>query len=208
MLFLFISLACFAVFAAIFAATFAIDHYASLWETADPNSWHGRFSSWAENSRKLDVIQGLSGLASALACLVFLGAIVYALMYVGFGENQFAVYITGGPGNGGGETLRRFDATSGELERMPIFEYVDSHRIVKGRVSSILPIGGGLMHICVANGDYCGLSDSSLNLKPGDTAYVRLGRPPNSQRRPPGWTITADEAKALEATTKFTIENR
>jgi hypothetical protein len=208
MLFLFVSLACFAVFAAVFAATFAIDHFASVWESADAKSWHGRFSSWATNSRKLDIIKGLSGLASALAALVFLGSIVYALMYVGIGENRFAVYITGAPGSGGGDTLRWFSATNGELQRMPVFEYVDSHRIVKGRVSSILPIGGGLMHICVANGDYCGLSDSSLDLKPGDTAYVRLGRPLNSQRRPPGWTITADEAKALEATTKFTIENR
>jgi len=206
MLFLFISLACFALFAAIFAATFAIDHFASIWETAGTDSWHGRFSSWATNSKKLDVIKGLSGLASALACLVFLAAVFYALIFVGFGERRFAVYITGGSGTGGGETLRQFDATSGELKRLPVFEYVDSHRIVRGRVSSILPIGGGLMHVCVASGDYCGLADSSMKLKPGDTAYIRIGRPATSPRRPPGWTITADEAKALEATSKFTIE--
>jgi hypothetical protein len=91
---------------------------------------------------------------------------------------------------------------------MPVFEYVDSHRIVKGRVSSILPIGGGLTHVCVANGDYCGLADSSLGLKSGDTAYIRVGRPPTGQRRPPGWTITADEAQSLAATGQVAIENK
>jgi hypothetical protein len=88
-----------------------------------------------------------------------------------------------------------------------MFEYVDSRRIVKGRVSSLTPIGGGLTHVCVANGDYCGLADSSLELKAGDTAYIRIGRPPTGPRRPPGWTITADEAKSLAATARFTIEN-
>ncbi len=209
MLFLFISLACFALFAAVFAATFAIDHFASVWQTADANSRRGRFSYWAANSNKLDVAKGLSGLASALACLVVFVAIFYALMFVGVGgDRSFAVYLTGRPGTGGGETIRQFSATRGELNQMPVFEYVDSHRIVTGRISSILPIGGGLMHICVANGEYCGLADSSLELKPGDTAYIRIGRPPSSQRRPPGWTITAAEAKSLAATANFTIENR
>ena len=207
MVFLFISLVCFALFTALFAATFAIDHFAAIWQTADANSRRGRFSYWAANSQKLDVVKGLSGLASALACLVVFVAIFYALLFAGVGgERRFAVYLTGGPGTGGGETLREFSATSRELNRMPMFEYVDSHRIVKGRISSILPIGGGLTHICVANGEYCGLADSSLGLKPGDTAYIRIGRPATSPRRPPGWTITADEAKALEATSKFTIE--
>jgi hypothetical protein len=209
MLFLFISLACFAVFAATFAATFAIDHFARIWETADANRWRGRFSSWATNSQKLDVVKGLSGLASALACLVLFVAIFYALLFVGVGgERSFAVYLTGRPGTGGAGTLRQFSATSGELNRLPVFEYVDSHRIVKGRVSSILPIGGGLTHVCVANGDYCGLADSSLELKPGDTAYIRIGRPAASQRRPPGWTITASEAQSLAATANFTVEDR
>jgi hypothetical protein len=89
-----------------------------------------------------------------------------------------------------------------------MFEYVDSRRIVKGRVSSLTPIGGGLTHVCVANGDTCGLADSSLELKAGDTAYIRIGRPPTGPRRPPGWTITASEAQSLAATDKFTIENR
>jgi hypothetical protein len=89
-----------------------------------------------------------------------------------------------------------------------MFDYIDSHRIVKGRVSSILPIGGGLTHICVADGSYCGLADSSLALKSGDIAYIRIGRPLTGQRRPPGWTITADEAKTLTATAQFTIENK
>jgi hypothetical protein len=209
MVFLFVSLACFALFLAIFAATFAIDHFASMWETADANSWRGHFSSWATNNQTLDTVKGLSGVASALACLAFLGAIFYALTFVGVGgERRFAVYVTGGPGSGGGETPREFYATRGELNRMPMFEYVDSRRIVKGRVSSIMPIGGGLTHVCVANGDYCGLADSSLELKSGDTAYIRVGRPPTGQRRPPGWTITADEAKSLAATAKFTIENK
>jgi hypothetical protein len=206
MLFLFISLACFALFAAIFASTFAIDHFAAIWETEAPGSWRGRFSNWATNSKGIDVTKGLSGLASAIACLAFLVAIFDTLMFVGFDERRFAVYLTGGPGSG--QSLREFYATKGELNRMPIFEYVDNHRIVQGRVSSILPIGGGLTHICVANGEYCGLSDSSLELKPGDTAYIRIGRPPTGQRRPPGWTITAGEAKSLAATAKFTIENK
>jgi hypothetical protein len=207
MFFLFISLACFALFAAIFAATFAIDHFASMWQTADAGSWRGRFSNWAANSNKLDVVKGVSGLTSALACLVVFVAIFYALMFVGVDERRFAVYLTGGPGRGA-QTLREFSATSGELNRMPMVEYVDSHRIVKGRVSSILPIGGGLTHVCVANGDYCGLADSSLELKLGDTAYIRIGRPPTGQRRPPGWSITADEAKSLAARASFTIENK
>jgi len=75
MLFLFVSLACFALFAAVFAATFAIDHFASVWQTADANSRHGRFSNWAANSTTLDIVKGLSGLASALACLVVFVAI-------------------------------------------------------------------------------------------------------------------------------------
>jgi hypothetical protein len=209
MIFLFISLACVALFAALFAATFAIDHFASIWETADANSWRGHFSSWATDNRKLDILKGLSGLASALACLASVVAIYYALTFVGVGgERRFALYITGGPGTGGGEALREFSATKGELNRIPMFEYVDSHRIVEGRVSSILPIGGGLAHICIANGAYCALADSSLGLKSGDTAYIRIGRPPTSQRRPPGWTITASEAKSLAATAKFTIENK
>lgn len=205
MLFLFISLACFVLFAAVFAATFAIDHFASMWQTADANSRRGHFSYWAANSTKLDVVKGLSGLASALACLVVFVAIFYALMFVGVDERRFALYLTGGPGSGA--TLREFSATTRELNRMPMLDYVDSHRIVKGRVSSILPIGGGLTHICVANGDYCGLADSSLELKLGDTAYIRIGRPP-SGRRPPGWTLTAGEAKSLATTANFTIENR
>jgi hypothetical protein len=45
-------------------------------------------------------------------------------------------------------------------------------------------------------------------LKPGDTAYIRIGRPPTGQRRPPGWTITANEAQSLAATAKFTIEDK
>ena len=208
MLFLFISLACFALFAALFAATFAIDHFASVWQTAGADSRRGRFSYWAANSKKLDVVKGLSGLASALACLVVFVAIFYALMFVGMDERRFALYLTGGPVAGGRATLREFSATSRELNRMPMLEYVDSHRIVKGRVSSILPIGGGLTHVCVANGDYCGLADSSLELKLGDTAYIRVGRPSTGQRRPPGWTITAGEAKSLTATTNFTIEDR
>ncbi|MGA2195861.1 MAG: hypothetical protein ABSH40_11370 [Bryobacteraceae bacterium] len=208
MVFLFISLACFALFAAIFAATFAIDHFATTWETADPGSWRGRFSSWAANSTNLDIVKGLSGLASALACLAFFVAIFYVLMFVGFGERRFPVYTTGGSATAGAATPREFYATKGDLNRTPVFEYVDSHRIVTGRVSSILPIGGGLTHICVGNGDYCGLADSSLELKPGDIAYIRIGRPPTGQRRPPGWTITADEAKSLAAKAQFTIENR
>jgi hypothetical protein len=209
MAFLFISLACFVVLGAIFAATFAIDHFAAIWEAADEGSWRGRFSGWATNSRKLDVLQGLSGLASALACLACVVAFYYALTFVDVGgERRFALYVTGGPGARGGEGPREFSATRGELDRIPMFEYVDSHRIVKGRVSSILPIGGGLAHVCVANGSYCGLADSSLELKSGDTAYIRIGRPPSSRRQPPGWTITADEAKSLAATAQFTIEDK
>jgi hypothetical protein len=208
MAFLFISLACFSLFAAVFAATFAIDHFASVWETAGADSRRGRFSIWATNSTKLDVVKGLSGLASALACLVVFAAIFYALMFAGIGERSFAVYLTGGPGTGGAETLREFSATRRELNQLPMSEYVDSHRIVKGRVSSILPIGGGLTHICVANGEYCGLADSSLALKPGGTAYIRIGRPATGPRRPPGWTITAGEASSLAATNNFTIEDR
>src|ERR1035438_7429684 len=152
MLFLFISLACFALFAAIFAATFAIDHFASIWETADSNSWRGHFSGWAPGNRRLDVVQGLSGLASAFACLAFVVAIYYALTFVDVGgERRFALYITGGPGTVSGEAPREFSATRGELNRIPMFEYVDSHRIVKGRISSILPIEIGRAHICVAN---------------------------------------------------------
>lgn len=209
MLFLFISLACAAVFAAVFAATFAIDHFASVWENADAASWHGRFAAWANNSRKLDIVKGLSGLASAVACLVVLAAIFHALTYLDVGERRFALYVSNGPaGASGGGTIRQFDATTGDLRRMPAFEYVDSHLIVKGKVSSIMPIGGGLMHVCVANGDVCGLADSSMKLAPGEIAYVRIGRPPSSQRRPPGWTITAQEATELAATSKFIIENR
>ena len=206
MVFLFVSLACFALFAVIFAATFAIDHFASKWEEADAHGWRGHFSSWAANNKTLDVVKGLSGLASALSFLAFFVGIFYALTFVGVGgERRFSVYVTD---RGGGETLREFTATRGELNRLPMFEYVDSRRIVKGRVSSLTPIGGGLTHVCVANGDYCGLADSSLELKVGDTAYIRIGRPPTGQRRPPGWTITADEAKSLAATARFTIENR
>jgi hypothetical protein len=206
MIFLFVSLACFAVFAVIFAATFAIDHFASRWEEAEAHSRRSRFSNWATNNKALEVVKGLSGLASAVAFLAFFVGIFYTLTFVGVGgERRFSVYVTD---RGGGETLREFTATRGELNRLPMFEYVDSRRIVKGRVSSLTPIGGGLTHVCVANGDYCGLADSSLELKAGDTAYIRIGRPPTGPRRPPGWTITADEAKSLAATAKFTIEDR
>jgi hypothetical protein len=206
MIFLFVSLACFALFAVVFAATFAIDHFASRWEEADVHSRRSRFSNWAANNKTLDVVKGLSGLASALAFLAFFVGMFYVLTFVDVGgERRFSVYVTD---RGGGETLRQFTATRGELNRLPMFEYVDSRRIVKGRVSSLTPIGGGLTHVCVANGDYCGLADSSLELKAGDTAYIRIGRPPTGPRRPPGWTITADEAKSLAATARFTIENR
>ena len=207
MLFLMISLGCFAFFAVIFAATFTIDHFAEIWQ-GEEESWHGRFSRWASNSRRLDIVQGISGLASALACLTMVVAFYYALTFVGVGgERRFALYLTGGP-TPGGRAPREFSATKGELNRIPMFEYVDSHRIVQGRVSSILPIGGGLTHVCVANGQYCGLADSSLSLKAGDLAFIRIGRPPTGERRPPGWTITADEAKSLAATAHFTIENQ
>ncbi len=208
MLFLMISLACFAFFAVVFAATFTIDHFADIWQGDEETTWHGRFSQWASNSRRLDIVQGISGLASALACLTMVIAFYYALTFVGVGgERRFALYITGGP-QPGGESLREFSATKGELNRIPMFEYVDSHRIVQGRVSSILPIGGGLTHVCIANGKYCGLADSSLALKSGDIAFIRVGRPPTGERRPPGWTITADEAKSLSATAHFAIENQ
>ena len=206
MVFLFVSLACFALFAVLFATTFAIDHFASTWEAADAGSRRGRFSSWATNSTALDEVKGLSGVASALAFLAFFVGVFYVLTFVDVGgERRFSVYVTD---RGGGDTLRQFTATRGELNRLPMFEYVDSRRIVKGRVSSLTPIGGGLTHVCVANGEYCGLADSSLELKSGDTAYVRIGRPPTGPRRPPGWMITADEAKSLATTAKFTIENK
>ena len=206
MVFLFLSLACFGFFAVLFAATFAIDHFASKWQEADAHGWRAHFVSWAADNKALDVVKGVSGLASAFAFLAFFVGIFYALTFVGVGgERRFSVYVTD---RGAGETLREFHATKGELNRMPMFEYVDSRLIVKGRVSSLTPIGGGLTHVCVANGDYCGLADSSLELKAGDTAYIRIGRPPASPRRPPGWSITADEAKSLAATAKFTIENR
>ncbi len=204
MTFLFISLACFVVFAAIFAVTYAIDHFEEIWQAAGVGGWRGRFSEWEANNRKLDVLQGLSGLASAFAGLAFMVAMDYALTFVGVGgERRFARYISGGAG----ESLREFHATSGDLSRIPTFDYVDNHHIVKGRVSSIVPIGGGLMHVCVADGEYCGLADSSLALKNGDNAYIRIGRPPTGRGRPPGWAVTAGEAKALEATTKFRIED-
>ncbi|MGA3099490.1 MAG: hypothetical protein ABSF25_23800 [Bryobacteraceae bacterium] len=206
MIVLFVSLACIALFAAIFAATFAMDHFASKWEEADPASRRGRFSRWADNNKTLDVVQGLSAMASALAFLVFFVGLFYTLTFVGVGgERRFSVYVTD---RGASQNLREFRATRGELNQLPMFDYVDSRRIVKGRVSSLTPIGGGLAHVCVANGDVCGLADSSLELKAGDTAYIRVGRPPTGPRRPPGWSITAAEAQSLAATDKFTIENR
>jgi hypothetical protein len=209
MTFLFISLACCVAFAAVFAGTFAIDHFASIWETSEPGTWHARFSAWATGNRRLDIAQGISGIAAAFSCLVFVVAIYYALTYVDVGgERRFALYITGGSGVESREGLRQFFVTRGDLERIPMFDYVDSHRIVKGRVSSAMPIGGGLAHICVDNDRYCGLADSSLGLKAGDIAYIRIGRPPSGRNRPPGWTITAAEADSLATTAKFTIESK
>ena len=206
MIFLFVSLACVALFAAIFAATFAMDHFASKWEEADAATWRGRFSRWADNNKALDLVQGLSAMASALAFLVFFVGMFYTLTFVDVGgERRFSVYVTD---RGASQNLREFRATRGELNQLPMFEYVDSRRIVKGRVSSLTPIGGGLTHVCIASGEVCGLADSSLELKAGDTAYIRIGRPPTGPRRPPGWTITAGEAQSLAATDKFTIENR
>ena len=80
MIFLFVSLACFALFAVVFAATFAIDHFASRWEEADVHSRRSRFSSWAANNKTLDVVKGLSGLASALAFLAFFVGIFYTFL--------------------------------------------------------------------------------------------------------------------------------
>lgn len=209
MVFLFVSLACLGVSAAVFAATFAVDHFASAWEEAEEGSKRRRFSVWATDNRTLSEVKGWSGIASAASCLALLVAIFLALTFVGVGgERRFAVYVTGGPNGGVSPTPRQFYASKGDLSKMPMFEYVDSRRIVTGKVSSVLPIGGGLSHVCVSNGDYCGLADSSLGLKVGDTAYIRVGRPPTGERRAPGWTITAAEAKSLEATAKFTIENR
>lgn len=209
MTFLFISLASCVLFAAVFAVTFAIDHFAEIWETADAGTWHGRFSNWATNNRRLDIAQGISGLAAAFSCLTFVVAVYYALTFVDVtGERRFALFITGGSGVESREGLRQFYVTKAELERIPMFDYVDSQRIVKGRISSALPIGGGLAHICVDNGNYCGLADSSLELKSGDIAYIRIGRPPSRRGRPPGWTITADEAQSLARTAKFTIESK
>jgi hypothetical protein len=209
MTFLFISLACCVLFAAIFATTFAIDHFAEVWEDSDRATWHGRFSNWATDNRRLDIVRGISGLAAAFSCLTCVVAVYYALTFVDVaGERHFALYITGGSGTESREGLREFFVTKSELKRIPMFEYVDSQRIVKGRISSALPIGGGLAHICIDNGNYCGLADSSLGLQTGDIAYIRIGRPPSRQARPPGWTITADEAQSLARTAKFTIESR
>jgi hypothetical protein len=208
MVFLFVSLACFALSAAVFAATFGIDHFAAAWESEEAASKRGRFSAWAAGSRTLTEIKGWSGIASAASCIAFLCAVFYSLTFVGVGgERRFAVYVTGGP-NAANATPRQFYANQADLNRMPMFQYVDSHRIVAGKVSSVMPIGGGLSHVCVANGDYCGLADSSLGLKVGDTAYIRIGRPPTNQRRAPGWLITANEANSLQSDAKFTIENR
>jgi len=55
--------------------------------------------------------KGLSGLASALACLVVFVAIFYALMFVGMDERRFALYLTGGPGAGAHDSPQ-FSATS------------------------------------------------------------------------------------------------
>ncbi|HUP02409.1 MAG TPA: hypothetical protein VMU19_00375 [Bryobacteraceae bacterium] len=206
MVFLFVSLACFALSAAVFAATFAIDHFAAAWEGADPATKRGRFTAWATGNRTLTEIKGWSGIAVAASCLAALCGAFYALTFVGVGgERQFAVYVTGGPN---AASPRLFYANQSDLSRMPMFQYVDSRRIVAGTISSVMPIGGGLAHVCVANGDYCGLADSSLGLKVGDTAYIRIGRPPASPRRAPGWAITAAEAKSLESGAKFSIENR
>jgi len=204
---LFVSLACCVVFASIFASTFAIDHFAGIWETAEPGTWHARFSQWATGNRRLDIFQGVSGIVAALACLNFVIVFFFALTYVdASGERRFALYLTGGSGTESREGLREFFVTRSDLEHVPMFEYVDSRRIVKGHVSSAMPIGGGLAHICVANDTYCGLADSSLGLKAGDIAYIRIGRPPSGHARAPGWTITQAEADALASTAKFTIE--
>jgi len=208
MLFLFVSLACFALSAAVFAATFGVDHFAAAWEPEDAATKRGRFSAWATGSRTLTEIKGWSGIASAASCVAVLCAVFYVLTFVGVGgERRFPVYVTSGP-NAANEAPRQFYANQADLNRMPMFQYVNNNRIVTGKISSVLPIGGGLSHICVANGDYCGLADSSLGLKVGDTGYIRLGRPPSTQRRPPGWTITEAEAKSLQANAKFSIENR
>jgi hypothetical protein len=209
MTFLFLSLAAFVLFAAVFAATFAIDHFAEIWGDPGVTGWHGRFSRWAIENRTLAILQGASGLASALTCLACIVAMYYALTYVDVGgERRFALYITGGPETREAGAAREFSATRGELSRMPMAEFLDSRRIVKGRVSSIMPIGGGLTHVCVGNGEFCGLAASALDLKTGDVAYIRVGRLPSGPRRAPGWTITAGEARSLAATADFAIEEK
>ena len=184
MTFLFISLASCVVLQP-FSPSRAIDHFAEIWETSDAGTWHGRFSLWATDNRHLDILRGISGLAAAFSCLTFVVAFYYALTFVDVaGERHFALFVTGGSGAESREGLRAFFVTKAELERIPMFDYVDSQRIVKGRISSALPIGGGLAHICIDNGNYCGLADSSLGLQSA-TSPTSIGRPPSRQGRPP-----------------------
>jgi len=100
-------------------------------------------------------------------------------------ERRFSVYVTD---RGGGEPLRPITATRGELNRLPMFEYVDSRRIVKGRVSSLRPSAAGSP--CLRRQwRLLRLADFVRSRAKGRRHRLYSHRQaPTGPRRPPGWT--------------------
>jgi hypothetical protein len=170
--------------------------------------WRRWFAHWAKKNDHLEHTFVLSGVASVL---LFIVLAFFAAGQFEERSDKEAVYIhLTAPGS---TVIQDIRTTVGERNKLLIRgEYP---LIAKGRISEILPIGGGVAHVCITYGNplntECGAAALSLGWKVGDTAYIREAdlkeRDVNGsahfqldQR-----VITEGEAKALVATGKFKI---
>ncbi len=186
------------LFPVVFVAILVANHFAVKWNEKGASGLRGVIGTWAD--RKSSLISGVE-VGTCLVSLALLVLLASALI-TGAGDSIKAPLFITSPG----EASQQVQVTKREADRLPRYEYVAGSRIVRGKVSETMPVGGGLRSVCISAGDYCGLADSTLALNPGDTVYIHLARTVSTGRY--GIVITEREARSLSGTGRYTIEDR
>lgn len=111
------------------------------------------------------------------------------------------------------QVVQKIDTTREGRHDLLMYEDIGSNSIIKGRVSKLLALGGGISQVCVQRPNEqlrCGLGNGEVKI--GDTVYLRTGellRWANKDWHPNhetgSWVITQAEAEALASTGKFQI---
>jgi hypothetical protein len=185
------------LFPVVFLTVLIANHFAVKWNQKGVGGWRGKLGVFAE--RKSSLISGVE-VGTCLLSLALLVVLASALI-TGSAENVRVPIFLSNPG----EASQEVHPTQASAERQPRYAFVSGPRIVRGRVTEIMPVGGGLRNACISFEDYCGLADSTLVLNVGDTAYIHLRREPAQGRY--GIIITAQEARSLAGTGRYQIED-